>query len=178
MMGEMTRRDFVLRSTQAASVMSLGATAGVAGAAQTGGFQQGIYVGTAEGPVELIAYADRLSFGQLRMSFGSFEDVPAFARMPRVLCNLPNWTPVLVWMSTRQIFRNEFAERRNLPFAVRPLDIVALDLRIQGMDDEERLRKLWRDVRASEANPAYMFVTMSTGQVIREYMAELRLGAG
>jgi hypothetical protein len=173
----MTRREFVLGSAMATAAAPSAWTAS-GGEAQRGGFRHGIYVGTTEGPVELIAYADRLSFGQLRMSFGTFEDVPAFERMPRVLCNLPNWKPVLVWMSTRQIFRNEFAERRNLPFAVRPLDIAAVDIRIQGMDDEERLRKLWRDVRASESNPAYMFVTMSAGNVIREYMAELTFGEG
>jgi hypothetical protein len=174
----MTRRDFLAGSALAVAAPRLSATTRPAHATQRSGFRQGIYVGTAEGPIELIAYADRLSFGQLRMSFGSFEDVPAFQRMPRVLCNLPNWKPVLVWMSTRQIFRNEFAERRNLPFAVRPLDIAAIDIRIQGMDDEDRLRKLWRDVRASESNPAYMFVTMTTGQVIREYMAELAIEPG
>lgn len=171
----MTRREFVLGGTLAAATAATARpTAG--GAAQGGGYRHGVYVGTAKGPVELIAYADRLRFGQLRMSFGTFEDVPAFTSLPRVLCNLPNWKPVLVWMSTRQIFRDEFAERRNLPFGVRPLDIVALDLRIQGMDDEARLRKLFRDVRASASNPAYMFVTMSAGNVIREYMAELAVG--
>lgn len=137
------------------------------------GYVTGVFVNTARGPVELIAYADRIGNGQLRMSFGTFEDVPAIASPSRLLCNLPNWKPVLVWLSTRRIFKDEFAERRTIPFAGRPLNIAALELRIAEMEDAARLQKLLAAVGASESNPGYLFVTLNNGSISREYMIEL-----
>lgn len=153
--------------------MSLAALAGGARGAAQSGYVNGVFVNTARGPIELIAYADRIGNGQLRMSFGTFEDVPAIASPSRLLCNLPNWKPVLVWLSTRRIFKDEYAERRNVPFAVRQLNIAALELRVADMEDPARVQKLLGDVRVSESNPAYLFVTLNNGSISREYMIEL-----
>lgn len=137
------------------------------------GYLNGVFVATSNGPVELVAYADRASNGQLRMSFGTFEDIPALAAAPRLLCNLPNWRPVLTWLSTRRIFRSEFAERRQLPFAVRPLNIAAVELRLTDMEDPARLQQLLKAVGASDEHVPYLFVTMSNGMVTRDYMVEI-----
>lgn len=142
------------------------------GLAQSGSVN-GVFVHTAHGPVELIAYADRTGIGQLRMSFGSFEDVPAIEAPARLLCNLPNWKPTLAWVSTRRIFKNEFAERRTVPFAVRPLTVAALEVRVADFEDPAKIEKLLRNVGASAQNPAYLFITLDNGGVTRDYMIEL-----
>jgi hypothetical protein len=141
------------------------------------GYTPGIFVGTPRGPVELIAYADRINNGQLRMSYGTFEDVPAIESLQRLLCNLPSWKPVLVWLSTRRIFRDEYAERRELRYAVRPLNLIALEVRVAAIEDPAGLRQLVTSVGASGDDPAYLFVTMTNGSVTREYIVELKIDA-
>jgi len=168
----MTRREFVGGALTAATTL---AATGHAAARTQGGYTNGIFAGTPRGPVELLAYADRISNGQLRMSYGSFEDVPAFDSVPRILCNLPNWRPALVWLSTKRIFKDEYAERRNLPFAVRQINISAIEVRIADMEDPARVKKLVDAVRASADNPPYLFITLSTGNVTRDYIVELRI---
>ena len=79
----MTRREFV----GAATTLAAGLTnrQSLLAAAQTD-LIKGVFAATPNGPVELIAYADRTSIGLLQMSYGSFEDVPAFrSRIPRPL---------------------------------------------------------------------------------------------
>ena len=168
----MTRREFV------GGAISTGfslAGASQAAARTQSGYTKGIFVGTARGPVELIAYADRISIGQLRMSYGSFEDVPAFDSVSRVLCNLPNWRPELVWLSTKRIFKDEYAERRSLPFAVRQINISALELRIGDMEDPARIRTLVSAVRGTADNPPYLLITLVANGVTRDYLAELKM---
>ena len=166
----MTRREFV--GTGATLAALLTSRPSLHAAAQTD-LIKGVFAATPNGPVELIAYADRTSIGLLQMSYGSFEDVPAFRSVSRVLCNLPNWRPELVWLSTRMVFKDEYAERRILPFAVRPLNISALELRISDMEDPARVKKLLGYVRASADNPAYLFITLSFSGVTRDYIIEL-----
>jgi hypothetical protein len=181
----MTRRHFVAiglalagsprdRAVRAAQ-LPVAAVAGRTAAVPQPSYANGVFVGTPGGPVELIAYADRIGNGQLRMSYGTFEDVPAIESIQRLLCNLPNWKPVLVWVSTRRIFRDEYAERRELRFAVRPLSLVALEVRVADLENAERLRRLTASVGATAGNPAYLFITMSTGSIAREYMVEIKL---
>ena len=166
----MTRREFV--GTGATLAALLTNRQSLVAAAQAD-LIKGVFAATPNGPVELIAYADRTSIGLLQMSYGSFEDVPAFHSVSRVLCNLPNWRPELVWLSTRMVFKDEYAERRILPFAIRPLNISAIELRIGDMEDPARVKKLLGYVRATANNPPYLFVTLSIGGVTRDYMAEL-----
>jgi hypothetical protein len=109
------------------------------------------------------------------MSYGSFEDIPAFDSVPRVLCNLPNWRPELVWLSTRRIFKDEYAERRNLPFAVRAINISAIELRIGDLEDPARIRKLVSAVGGTADNPPYIFITLTANGVTRDYIAELTI---
>jgi hypothetical protein len=80
----------------------VGVLGGGAAALTQGDYVRGIFVSTAGGPVELIAYADRTGIGLMRMSFGSLEDVPAIASPTRLLCNIPHWKPTQVWISTRR----------------------------------------------------------------------------
>lgn len=166
----MTRREFV--GTAATFAARLTHPHRLLAAAQAD-LIKGVFVATPNGPVELAAYAGRTSVGLLRMSHGTVEDIPAFHSVSRVLCNLPNWRPQLIWLSTRMVFKDEYAERRVLPFAVRPLNVSAMELQISDMEDPERVKKLLGYVRATASNPAYLIITLSIGGVTRDYIAEI-----
>lgn len=142
-------------------------------AAGQGRYIDGVFIHAGEGPIELLTFADRTSSGQLRISAGSFEDVPVVPSVWRVLCSLPNWAPTAVWLSTKAIFRDELAERRRLPFAVRRLNIYALELRIADMESAESVSRLVRGVKATEADPAFLFVTMASSGITRDYVVQL-----
>jgi hypothetical protein len=90
-----------------------------------------------------------------------------------VLCSLPGWKPGAVWASTRAIFRNEYAERRQLSFAVRQISVYTVELRVADVETPEKAARLIRAVRATADNPAYVFVTLHNHGVVREYMIEL-----
>jgi hypothetical protein len=134
-----------------------------------GGYVHGLFVGTQNGPVELTAYAEVVTNGQLRMAKGSFENVPTLSDVQRVLCNLPNWEPGAIFVATQEIFRNERAERREVRFALRRLNISALELRVEDVERKDRLGDLARSVGASEQSPAYVFIVMTTNGLNRFY---------
>lgn len=136
-------------------------------------YVDGVFVHANSAPIELLTFADRTSIGQLRMSSGSFEDVPVVESVNRVLCSLPNWQPAAVWVSTKRIFRDEYAERRHLPFAVRRLNIYAIELRVADAESPESVSRLMAAVRASEENPALLFITMASGHITRDYIVQL-----
>ncbi len=133
----------------------------------------GVFIHSGSAPIELLTFADRSSAGQLRLSFGSFEDVPIVESVARVLCSLPNWKPSGVWASTKRIFRDEYAERRQLPFAVRQRSIYAIELRLSDVESPESVNRLIQAVNADADDPALLFVTMSSGYVTRDYVVQL-----
>jgi hypothetical protein len=134
-----------------------------------GGYVHGLFVGTQHGPVELTAYAEVVTNGQLRMAKGSFENVPTLSDVQRVLCNLPNWDPGAIFVATQEIFRDERAERREVRFAIRRLNISALELRVEDIERQDRLADLVRSVGASDRSPAYVFIVMTTNGLNRFY---------
>jgi hypothetical protein len=132
-----------------------------------------VFVHAGQVPVELLAFAEISSTGQLRLAAATFEDVPAVNHVYRVLCSLPGWKPIRVWISTKAIFRNEYAERRQLRFGGRQLNVYASELRIAELEQPERAARLVRSVRGTADNPAYVFVTLSNDNLAREYLVQL-----
>ena len=139
------------------------------------GYSHGIFVGTPHGPIELTAYAEVGTNGQLRMAKGAPQNVPTLSDIQRLLCNLPNWQPGAVMIANEDIFMNEKAERRELRFAVRRLNISALELKVEDLERSERLAQLMQGVGASERSPAYVFVVMVGNGMSRFYPFRVRL---
>jgi hypothetical protein len=110
--------------------------------AAQGSYSHGVFVGTEHGPIELTAYAEVVTDGQLRMAKGSRQNVPTLSDIQRLLCNLPNWQPGAVMIANEDIFMNEKAERRELRFAVRRLNISALELKVEDLERRERLAQM------------------------------------
>ena len=139
------------------------------------GYQPGIFVGTEHGPIELTAYAEVVTNGQLRMAKGSRENIPTLSDIQRVLCNLPNWEPGAIMIANQAIFLDEKAERRELRFAVRRLNISALELKVEDLERKDRLAQLIQGVGASETSPAFVFVVMAGNGMSRFYPFRVRL---
>ena len=114
------------------------------------GYSHGVFVGTPHGPIELTAYAEVVTNGQLRMAKGSRENIPTLSDIQRVLCNLPNWEPGAIMIANQAIFLDEKAERREIRFAVRRLNISALELKVEDLERKDRLAQLIQGVGASE----------------------------
>jgi hypothetical protein len=149
-------------------------TAGTAGEAQTIRYIDGVFVAPRGGaPIELIAYAEALSTGILRMQRGTLEDAPLIHELVSVLASVPNWRPKSVTVSTTDVFRDERAERRGLVFAVSKLNVYALGLRIVDLEKRETIDSLLKSVRASYDNPGYAFVGMEADGYVRYYPMRL-----
>ena len=130
---------------------------------------KGLFVATRSGPpVELIAWAEEGPRRRLGM-VGSIDDVPVVPNVTRLLCNLPFWKPAGVMIASHQIFTDERAERRYLRFATRPLNIYAIEIRIVELEQRAALERLYHNVRASEDNPAYVFVILQSDGFVRYY---------
>ena len=130
---------------------------------------KGLFVGTREGPVELIAWAEAAARGRLSMASGSIEDVPVVPNVMRVLCNLPLWRPVDVMVASHAIFSDERAERRHLRFATRPLNIYALEMRVADLERRATIERLFRSVRANDDRPGYVFLVLESSGLLRYY---------
>jgi hypothetical protein len=148
--------------------------AGVVGEAQTIRYIDGVFVAPRGGaPIELIAYAEALSTGILRMQRGTLEDAPLVNELVSVLTSMPNWRPKSVTVSTEDAFRDERAERRGLVFAVNKLNVYALGLRIVDLEERGKINSLLKAVRASYDNPGYAFIGMESDGYVRYYPMRL-----
>lgn len=150
------------------------AFAGMVGEAQSIRYIDGVFIAPKGGaPIELIAYAEALSTGILRMQHGTLEDAPLVHELVSVLASLPNWRPQSVTISTEEIFRDERAERRGLVFAVNKLNVYALGLRISDLEQRQKIDSLLKAVRASYDNPGYAFIGMQSDGYVRFYPMRL-----
>jgi hypothetical protein len=147
---------------------------GLATEAQVVRYIDGVFVAPRGGqPIELIAYAEALSTGILRMQRGTLDDAPLIHEVVSVLASLPNWRPQSVTVSTTEIFRDERAERRGLVFAVAKLNVYALGLRISDLESRDKIESLLKSVRASYDNPGYAFIGMQADGYTRFYPMRL-----
>ena len=129
----------------------------------------GVFVHSGRAPIELLSYATWAGSGVLRLTHGSFDDIPEVEQVQAVLCSLPTWKPARVWVATRGIFRTHSAERRTLRFGVRQRNIYALELHIPDLETPEKVAERITAIRATDDDPAFLFVTMQSEAMIREY---------
>jgi hypothetical protein len=154
---------------------AVAAALAVAPLAQVVRYVDGLFIHPGDGgaAIELIAWAEATSRGSLRMTRGSLDDAPAVRVVARVLSSIPLWRPVGAFIATTDVFRDERAERRLLPFATRKLNIYAIEVRISDLERREKIDQLLRDVRASADMPGYAFVVLSGGDYERYYPVRL-----
>lgn len=134
----------------------------------------GVFVSSPEDTVELRAYADHHGFGRLTLAQGLLADIPAVPRIPVVLCNMPGWWLQTMWLASQRIFYDDVAERRQLTYTMRRYSVSAIGASVRELNEPAGIAKLLAAVGASDANPAYVVVTLTNGHVVRDYLVELR----
>lgn len=144
----------------------------------------GVFVASPSGPVELIAYAEPDGTGRLHLTNGAMDDVPPIRAGSRVLVSLPGWKPAGAIVASEGIFENPFAERRDLRWSVRSLNIYAVDLELQDLRKADFVTRMLKSVKASDDVPGYAFVIVSNslargspGNIARFYPLRLDEGA-
>lgn len=132
---------------------------------------RGVFVGTSQGPVELTAWAEssvrgwREPFrsgraGHLRMAHLTLEDTPVVPDVQRVLVHLPQYYPASILAATAAFFRDETAERRDLPFAVRRLGLWTFEVRAADLEEPSGVTRLLTSLNASDDTPGFFFVVV------------------
>jgi hypothetical protein len=138
-------------------------------------YPNGLFVWTAQGPVELITYAERTSRGTLKLQAGSLEDVPTIRPHPtfRILVNIPLWVPAYLMVSSDEILVDDEAETRRMQFASRRINVYAIELRVSDLEQPAKMAKLFRDVRVTENNPGLVFIALGSQGMVRYYPIRL-----
>lgn len=124
----------------------------------------GVFVNTPSGPVELIAYAEPNATGRLQLS-GAMDDVPTLAAGCRVLVSIPGWKTVGAIIASEAIFDDPRAERRDLRWAVRSINIYAVDITFRELDNPAFVTRMLNQVKASEERAGLVFVAIANGGI-------------
>lgn len=134
------------------------------GHAQVVRYIDGVFVAPkgASAPIELIAYAEGGATGILRMEHGTLEDVPFVHEISGLMVSVPNWRPVVAFIGTSELFRDERAERRRVVFASRRRNVYAVALRIADLERRDRIEELLESVHASYDTPGYAFIAIGS----------------
>jgi hypothetical protein len=145
------------------------------GAMQAVRYIDGVFVAPkgASAPIELIAYAEALTTGILRMQHGSLEDAPLVHEVNGVMVSVPNWKPVGVFVGTTELFRDERAERRGLVFAVQRRNVYAVAMRVVDLERRAKIDELLKAVRASHDTPGFAFVVIGSESHLKYFPIRL-----
>jgi hypothetical protein len=133
----------------------------------------GLFVASKGGVVELIAYAEEMNRGTLRMQQGSLEDAPVVHEITRIMSSIPLWPPVGVVVASAAIFRDDRAEQRHLAIAGQKVNVYAVEIRVADLERRERIESLLKSVKASYDSPGYAFVILASGDYRRYYPIRL-----
>ena len=124
-------------------------------------YVNGLFLNTPQGIVELIAYAEPRSAGQLQMVQGDLEDAPTVHEVRAILSSLQFWTPVGVVVTTTHAFSDDRAERRVITIVRTQLNVFTTGVRASDLERREKIESVLRAVGASPDRPGYGFVIMT-----------------
>lgn len=135
-------------------------------------FITGVFMGTENGnPIELIAWAQMLSSGSLRMENSSLEDAPTQPRTYRFLVNMGSYDIISVLAVNQGIFSQPLdrLERITLPFSKVRLAVTTYEVGIPELEDWPKVLRLRKSLKATADKPLMFFLVMSNGAHTRYY---------
>jgi hypothetical protein len=133
----------------------------------------GLFLASKGGVVELIAYAEEMNRGTLRMQHGSLEDAPVVHELTRLMASIPLWPPVGVIVASAAIFHDDRAERRRLAISGQKVNVYAVEVRVADLERREKIESLLKSVKASYDSPGYAFIILASGDYRRYYPIRL-----
>lgn len=138
----------------------------------------GVVLFTEAEQIPLKTYAEFMRTGMLRLTSGAAKDIPTIDTFRMLRCSLTGWRPVAVLVASDELFKSEYAERRQIPIATRPVGVTAVSVRVADLEKPERIAELHRAIRKPEGGEdAYFFLVLSSGDMTRYYPFKIRQGA-
>jgi hypothetical protein len=135
----------------------------------------GVLLFTEAEQIPLKAYAEFLPAGILRLTSGSEQDIPTIDTFRFVRCSITGWQPAAVLAASEALFRSEYAERRLLPIATRPVGVTAVAVRVADLERPERIADLHKAIGEPEGGDnAYFFLVLTSGGITRYYPFRIR----
>jgi hypothetical protein len=165
------RRPNKLLAAVIAAVSLLSATA--ARAQDTG-----VLLFTETEQIPLKTYAEFMRSGILRITHGSVKDIPTVDSFRFIRCSRTGWRPVAVMAASEELFTSEYAERRMIPIATRPVGVTAVTVRVADLERPERIAELHRAIKQPEGGDnAYFFLILTSGDITQYYPFRMRQAA-
>lgn len=163
-----SRRSNKLLAAVIAAVSLLSATA--ARAQDTG-----VLLFTETEQIPLRTYAEFMRSGILRITHGSLKDIPTVDSIRFIRCSRTGWRPVAVMAASEELFTSEYAERRMIPIATRPVGVTAVTVRVADLERPERIAELHRAIKQPEGGDnAYFFLILTSGDITQYYPFRMR----
>ncbi len=135
----------------------------------------GVILFTETEQIPLKTYAEFMGSGVLRITHGSMKDIPTVDSIRFIRCARTGWSPAGVMAASEELFTNEYAERRLLKIALRPVSVTAVAARVADLEDPERVAELHRAIDQPEGgDKAYFFLILTSGQITQYYPFRMR----
>ena len=138
----------------------------------------GVLLFTDTEQIPLKTYAEFMRAGILRISSGAVKDIPTIETFRMIRCSITGWRPVAVLVASEDLFKTEYAERRMIPIAQRPVGVTAVTVRVADLENPQRIAELHKAIGRPEGGAeAYFFLGLSSGDVTRYYPFRMRQAA-
>ena len=129
-----------------------------------------IVLHTATEQIPLRTYAEMMRAGILQIVSGSAKDIPTVSDVSYFRCGLTGWAPKGVLVTSAELFRSEYAERRLIPIFIRPIAVSTVAARAADLEKPERVAELRKAVKVPEGgDDSYFFLILSSGDMTRYY---------
>lgn len=138
----------------------------------------GVLLFTDTEQIPLKTYAEFMRAGILRITSGAVKDIPTIDTFRMFRCSITGWHPVAVLVASEDLFKSEYAERRQIPIALRPAGVTAVNVRVADLERPARIAELHRAIgRPEGGEDAYFFLVLTSGGITRYYPFRMRQGA-
>ena len=129
-----------------------------------------IVLHTSREQIPLKTYAEMMRAGILQIVSGSIKDIPTVTDVSYFRCGLTGWAPKGVLVTSAELFKSEYAERRLIPIFIRPIAVSTVAARAADLEKPERIAELRRAVKVPEGGAdSYFFLILSSGDMTRYY---------
>lgn len=129
-----------------------------------------IVLHTSREQIPLKTYAEMMRAGILQIVSGSVRDIPTVTDVSYFRCGLTGWAPKGVLVTSAELFKTEYAERRLIPIFIRPIAVSTVAARAADLEKPERIAELRRAVKVPEGgDDSFFFLILSSGDMTRYY---------
>jgi len=135
-------------------------------------FIEGVFTATDSGdPLEMIAWAEPLRGGMLKMAHGFLEDAPILPRTYRFLVNVAGFNMAGVLAVNQDVFSTQLdrLESTMLPHSAVKLNIRTVEVGVPELEDWNKVQRLRKSMKATTDKPLILFIVLTNGVVTRFY---------